>query len=161
MMRGMTLLNPYINLRGKAREALEFYGSVFGGEPDVSTFGDFSMPGIGADEADLVMHGQLDAPGGLTLMVSDAPAGMDLPETSNITISLSGDDQGELQGFWDKLAEGGTVAMPLEAAPWGAHFGQLTDRYGVSWMVNITLPAGGEPAAAEGEPAPEAAPAEV
>ena len=147
-MRGMTLLNPYISFRGTAREALTFYQSVFGGELDLSTFADFSMPGVGADEADHIMHGQLHAPGGLTLMASDTPSSMELAEGSNITISLSGDDQAELQGFWDLLAEGGLVGMPLEAAPWGAYFGQLTDRYGVSWMVNIAA-------------APQAAPGEV
>lgn len=56
---------------------------------------------------------------------------MPLPESSNITISLSGDDEAELRGYWDGLAEGGSVAVPLEAAPWGASFGQLTDKYGV------------------------------
>lgn len=150
----MTLLNPYISFRGTAREALTYYQSVFGGELDLSTFKDFSMPGIDENEADQIMHGQLDAPGGLTLMAADTPSSMDLAEGSKITISLSGDDQDELQGFWDHLAEGGSVGMPLEAAPWGAFFGQLTDRYGVNWMVNIAAPA-------EATPTPEAAPAEV
>ena len=144
----MTLLNPYISFPGTAREAMTFYQSVFGGELDLSTFADFSMPGVGEDEADKIMHGQLEAPGGLTLMGADTPSSMELPEASNISISLSGDDQDELRGFWDKLAEGGTVAMPLEAAPWGDYFGQLTDRYGVSWMVNMAA-------------APQAAPGEV
>ena len=58
-------------------------------------------------------------------------------EVSNITISLSGDETEELRGYFDKLAEGGEIAMPLEQAPWGDYFGQLTDRFGVSWMVNI------------------------
>jgi PhnB protein len=133
----MTVLNPYISFRGTAREAMEFYRTVFGGELDLSTFADFQMPGVGEDEADLIMHGQLEAPGGLTLMGADTPSSMELPEGSNITISLSGDDEAELRGYWDKLAEGGTVTMPLEAAPWGASFGQLSDKFGVSWMVNI------------------------
>jgi PhnB protein len=144
----MTRLNPYISFRGTAREAMEFYQSVFGGELDLSTFSDFQMPGIGEDEADLIMHGQLEAPGGLVLMGADTPRSMELAEGSSITISLSGDDDVELRGYWDKLAEGGTVSMPLEAAPWGDAFGQLTDRFGVSWMVNI---AGSGGAAAETE----------
>jgi len=142
----MALLNPYIGFRGTAREAMEFYQSVFGGELDLSTFSDFSMPGIAEDEADLIMHGQLDAPGGMTLMAADTPRSMELAEGSNITISLSGADGAELRGYWDKLAEGGTVIMPLERAPWGDAFGQLTDKYGVGWMVNI---AGSGEAAAE------------
>jgi PhnB protein len=133
----MTRLNPYISFRGTAREAMEFYQSVFGGELDLSTFSDFQMPGVGEDEADLIMHGQLEAPGGMTLMGADTPSGMELPEGSSITISLSGDDETELRGYWDKLADGGTVTLPLEVAPWGDAFGQLVDKFGVSWMVNI------------------------
>jgi PhnB protein len=133
----MTRLNPYISFRGTAREAMTFYQSVFGGELDLSTFSDFQMPGVGEDEADLIMHGQLEAPGGMTLMGADTPSGMELPEGSSITISLSGDDETELRGYWDKLADGGTVTLPLEVAPWGDAFGQLVDKFGVSWMVNI------------------------
>ena len=144
----MTRLNPYISFRGTAREAMEFYQSVFGGELDLSTFAEFSMPGIADDEANLIMHGQLQAPDGLVLMAADTPRSMELAEGSNITISLSGDDDAELRGYWEKLAEGGTVTMPLEAAPWGDAFGQLTDKFGVAWMVNI---AGSGAAAAETE----------
>ena len=144
----MTRLNPYISFRGTAREAMEFYRSVFGGELTLSTFAEFQMPGIAENEADLIMHAQLEAPGDLTLMGSDTPSSMELAEGSSITISLSGDDDTELRGFWDKLAEGGTVTMPLEVAPWGDAFGQLTDRFGVDWMVNI---AGSGAAAAETE----------
>jgi len=147
----MTRLNPYISFRGTAREAMEFYQSVFGGELDLSTFSDFQMPGIEEDEADLIMHGQLEAPGGMTLMGADTPRSMELSEGSAITISLSGDDQAELQGYWDKLADGGTVAMPLEVAPWGDAFGQLVDKFGISWMVNIAGAGAGAGAAAAAE----------
>lgn len=133
----MTALNPYIAFRGNAREAMEFYQSVFGGQLDVSTFRDFQMPGIGEDEADKVMHSQLATPGGMSFMAADTPASMEVPSGSNITMSLSGDDEAELRGYWDKLADGGQVGMPLEVAPWGDAFGQLTDKFGVAWMFNI------------------------
>jgi len=133
----MTWLNPYISFRGNAREAMEFYQSVFGGELDLSTFSDFQMPGVAEDEAHLIMHGQLEAPGGMVLMGADTPRSIEHPEGSSITISLSGDDDAELRGYWEKLAEGGSVTMPLEVAPWGDAFGQLTDKFGVAWMVNI------------------------
>jgi PhnB protein len=71
-------------------------------------------------------------------MAADTPPGMPTPsEASNITISLSGAEDAELRGYWDKLAEGGRVDMPLGQAPWGDYFGQLTDRFGVGWLVNI------------------------
>lgn len=95
------------------------------------------MPGIAEDDMGKIMHSQLETPGGMVLMGADTPTGMEFTPGSSITVSLSGDDEGELRGYWDHLAEGGTVAMPLEAAPWGDSFGQLVDRYGTSWMVNI------------------------
>ncbi len=136
----MALLNPYLMLRGQAREALEFYKSVFGGELTLSTFGEFQMPDVGPDEANLIMHGQLTTPSGFTLMGADAPASMPGESGSSITISLSGSEADELRGYWDGLAAGGEVTMPLEQAPWGASFGQLVDKFGTSWMVNISGP---------------------
>jgi PhnB protein len=133
-----SLLNPYVNLRGQAREALAFYQGVFGGEVAISTFGEFGMEGVAADQ---VMHGQLDTPKGFTLMVSDAPEGMPGSEGSNITICLSGDDTDDLTGYFQGLGEGGQVTTPLEKQMWGDHYGALTDRFGVDWMVNI---AGGQ-----------------
>ena len=70
----MALLNPYLNFRGQAREAMEFYQSVLGGELTVSTFGDFQMPGVAEDEKDSIMHSQLTTSAGFTLMGSDVPA---------------------------------------------------------------------------------------
>ncbi len=116
---------------------MEFYRSVFGGALEVTTFGDFPMPGIGAEEADKVMHSKLTAPGELILMASDTPESMPLTEGGTITISLGGEDDAELRGYWDKLTDGATIGMPLEVAPWGDAFGQLTDKFGIAWMVNI------------------------
>ena len=134
----MAILNPYLSFRGNAREAMEFYKSVFGGELTVSTFGEFQMPGISADDADKIMHGQLTTPAGFTLMGSDTPEGMPYDDASGgITVSISGDSETELRGYWDGLADGGEITMPLEQAPWGDSFGQLNDRYGTPWMFNI------------------------
>jgi PhnB protein len=133
----MALLNPYISFHDNAREAMTFYQSVFGGDLELSTFGDFQMPGLEEGDQDKIMHSQLTTPSGFALMGADTPPGMDLTEGSSITISLSGDEADELRGYWDKLADGGQVTMPLEVAPWGDSFGQLTDRFGVAWMVNI------------------------
>lgn len=131
-----TSLNPYISFRNNAREAITFYHSVLGGELVVSTFGE---SGIDTDPAaaDNVMHAQLTSPNGLTLMAADTPAGMDLTEGSNIAVSLSGDDEAELRGYWDGLTAGASITVPLERAPWGDTFGMFTDRFGVGWLVNI------------------------
>jgi len=127
-------LNPYLSFNGNAREAMTFYQQVLGGELNVSTFGDYSPDGAGGDG---VMHAQLETPAGFTLMASDIAPGMDeVAPGSNFAVSLSGDDEA-LRGYWDGLADGGTVAMPLEKQMWGDEFGMLTDRFGIPWLVNI------------------------
>jgi PhnB protein len=130
-----SILNPYLGFKDNARQAMEFYKSVFGGDLNISTFGQGGMPHDPA-EANKVMHAQLNAPNGFVLMGSDTPASMGAPR-GNGAISLSGDDERELRGYWDKLSSGGNVMMPLEKAPWGDSFGMLADKFGVSWMVNI------------------------
>lgn len=131
-------LNPYISFDGDAREALEFYRSVFGGELATNTFGEFDAQHA-PDEAEKIMHGMLETDSGFTLMGADVPSGMEYEPGARISISLSGDDAGELHAYWDKLSAGGTVAVPLEAQMWGDEFGMCMDRFGVAWMVNISV----------------------
>ena len=127
-------INPYISFQSECREAVEFYRSVFGGELTLSTFGQFGDSG---PDADKIMHAQLDTPRGYTLMASDTSERMAHQPGSSITISLSGDERDELHGYWDQLAETGTISMPLAKQMWGDEFGMLTDQFGVGWMVNI------------------------
>ena len=137
-------LNPYISFRDNAREALDFYAGVFGGELSIMTFGDSGFAAeAGGDpsEATKVMHGQLTTTSGFTLMAADTPASAEHSPGGNVSISLSGDDEAELTGYWEKLSDGATIIEPLVQAPWGDHFGMLTDRFGVAWMVNISAPA--------------------
>jgi PhnB protein len=131
-----SLLNPYISFKDNSREAMEFYKTVFGGKLDLSTFKDGGMPTEPANE-NLIMHAMLVADNGMTIMASDTPPGMEFKPGSNISISLSGDNEEELRGYWNKLSEGGTIGMPLEKAPWGDTFGMLTDKFGIGWMVNV------------------------
>jgi PhnB protein len=131
-----TRLNPYLSFRTNAREAMEFYKEIFGGELTISTFADLQASQDPAD-ADLVMHSQLESPSGLTLMGSDTPGRMEYRPGNTFSVSLSGDDDAELRGYWEKLSDGGTVTMPLEVAPWGDAFGMCTDKFGVAWLVNI------------------------
>ena len=131
------ILNPYLNFKRNAREAITFYHDVFGGSLNMSSFKEGGMP-IGPEDEDLVMHAQLDGDNGIKLMASDTPPGMDLKVGSNISISLSGSDEETLRGYWDKLSAGGTVTMPLEKAPWGDTFGMCVDRFQTPWLVNIT-----------------------
>jgi PhnB protein len=138
-------LNPYLSFRDNARDAIEFYHSVFGGQLDISTFADMHASEDPAEQ-NKVMHSQLTSPNGLILMASDTPNSMDYTPGDSISVSLSGDaiDQETLTGYYDKLAEGGQVTQPLVAAPWGDYFGMCLDKFGVNWLVNI---AGEQPAA--------------
>ncbi|HEY3611921.1 MAG TPA: VOC family protein [Pseudonocardiaceae bacterium] len=129
-----TRLNPYISFADNARQAMEFYHDVFGGTVSLSTFGEFGTPG---PDADKIMHGMLETDSGYTLMLADTPQGMDYNPGTNISVSLSGDDAAELRRYWEKLSAGGTVSVPLEKQMWGDEFGQCTDRFGISWLVNI------------------------
>ena len=131
-----TRLNPYLTFRDSTRQAMEFYHSVFGGELSMSTFAEMQASEDPAEQ-DKIMHSQLVTEHGLTLMAADLPNSMELTPGNNFAISLSGEDEGELRGYWDKLSEGGTVAMPLDKAPWGDLFGMCFDRFGISWLVNI------------------------
>lgn len=130
-------LNPYLSFKGAARDAMTFYQSVFGGELTISTFAEYQMSDDPAEQ-DLVMHGMLEAPNGIVLMGSDTPSSMEYHAPAGISVSLSGDDAATLTGYWEKLSDGAEVTMPLAQAPWGDSFGALTDKFGISWMVNIT-----------------------
>ena len=128
-------LNPYISFDGDARQAMEFYEQVFGGDLRISTFGEYGQQDTPI--ADKVMHAMLETENGFTLMASDMPPGMAHQPGNDIAVSLSGDDDQELRGYWEKLSDGGSVTMPLEPQMWGDTFGMCTDRFGVAWMVNI------------------------
>jgi PhnB protein len=129
-------LNPYLNFRDDAREAMQFYQRVFGGKLDLATFKDYQASSDPSED-DKIMHAVLDADG-IVFMASDTPSHMEYDPGTNFNMSLSGEDEARLRGYFDKLAEGGTVTMPLEAAAWGDTFGMLVDRFGIRWLVNIS-----------------------
>ena len=135
-----TRLNPYISFTDNARQAMEFYQSVFGGKLTLNTFGEYGAPdGPGANN---IMHGQLETDGGLTLMAADTPPGETHQAGNNFAVSLSGEDAEELRAYWKKLSAGGQVSVPLEKQMWGDEFGMCVDQFGIPWMVNIGPPRG-------------------
>ncbi|QNG17645.1 VOC family protein [Rhodococcus triatomae] len=129
-------LNPYLSFRSSAREAMEFYRSVLGGTLELTTFGEAGITDYPGEEGK-VMHSMLTTDLGLILMGADTPEVMEQTAGTNFAVSLSGDDDPTLRGYWTALAEDATDVMGLDTAPWGDSFGMLTDKFGIPWMVNI------------------------
>ena len=115
---------------------MTFYRSVFGGELSVSRFSEYGASDDPAEQ-DKVMHSMLTTGTGMVLMAADTPNSMDLAVGENVSVSVSGDDESVMRGWWEALGAGGTVTMPLEEAPWGGLFGMCTDRFGIHWMFSV------------------------
>jgi PhnB protein len=130
-------LSPYLNFNGTARDAMEFYHSVLGGDLTITTFAEMGMTG---PDADRVMHGLLETELGYTIMASDLTSDMEYHAPAGFSVSLSGSDGDALRRYWEKLSSAGTITMPLQKQVWGDEFGMCTDQYGVPWMVNISAP---------------------
>ncbi len=129
-------LNPYLSFQENTREAMEFYRTVFGGKLELSTFKELHAS-QDPSEDNMIMHSVLEADNGISFMASDTPSRMEYRAGTNMSMSLSGDNEAELKAYFEKLSAGGMVAMPLEKAIWGDSFGMCTDKYGVQWLVNI------------------------
>ncbi|MYA18371.1 MAG: VOC family protein [Gammaproteobacteria bacterium] len=133
----------YLTFDGNCREAFEFYRSVFGTEFVVlSTFAegpeDMEVPDADKDK---VMHVTLPI-GSNVLMGSDnSPHGPPVVVGNNFSISVDTQAREESDDLIERLAEGGTVTMPMEETFWGSYFGMCTDRFGVNWMVSCDLAA--------------------
>lgn len=134
-----TKLNPYLSFKSNAREAMEFYKAAFGGKLTIGTFKEFNAS-QDPSEDNLIMHAELETPTGLTIMASDTPSRMEYKPGNTFSVSLSGENEAELTGYYNKLSAGGMVTMPLKKAMWGDAFGMWTDKFGVNWLVNINAP---------------------
>lgn len=127
---------PYLFFKGNCKEAMEFYKNAFGGELTVQTMADsppeMQMPDMNPNS---VMHARLVGP--VSLMASDSPKASD--ESAKIELAVNGPaaDEAKMREMFEKLADGGKVTMKLEKMPWGDIYGQLTDKYGIQWMMDI------------------------
>ena len=131
-----TRLTPYLNFKNNTREAMEFYKTVFGGKLQMQTFKE-GQASQDASEDDKIMHSELQAENDMTFMASDTPNRMEYRPGTNFSMSLTGDNETQLSGYFQKLSAGGKITMPLAKAPWGDMFGMCTDKFGVNWLVNI------------------------
>ncbi len=142
----------HLNFRGTARHALEFYATVFDGQAAITTYGDLGMPAE-LPGADKVVFGQVENDGGFRVMAYDIPGQDDADHAltagttrreqgTTITdrtffLSLRGDSLDEVTGYWTALSEGATIIEPLAASAWSPGFGMLTDRFGVTWSLDV------------------------
>ncbi|GAB3550978.1 VOC family protein [Arthrobacter tumbae] len=127
----MTAPQIYVSFPGTAREALNFYAGVFGGELSLHTHEDFSRS---EGTPDAIAHGELN--GVVALAGSDAGAGDKSVRFEGMMLSLLGTaEPAVLHDWFDKLADGGTVVDPLAPKPWGASDGQVIDRHGLHWLI--------------------------
>ncbi|MCK7554253.1 VOC family protein [Chitinophaga sedimenti] len=135
----MLSANPYLNFNGDCKAAFDFYQSVLGGEfTMVMKFSDMPGPHMGPGEENRIMHIGLPI-GGTMVFGSDCSSSMGTATHGNMfSVCIGGDDEAECRRVFNGLSEGGKVNMPFEKAPWGDIFGDFTDKFGVSWMVNCT-----------------------
>ncbi|WP_330173913.1 VOC family protein [Streptomyces sp. NBC_01498] len=130
----------HLNFRGTAREALGFYQSVFGGRIVVVTYRDAGAV-RDESEADRVMWGEVAGDDGFHVMAYDVPSQQPWNRGENsFFVSVRGDRAEEISALWEKLAEGATVVSPLEPAKWAPLYGMLTDRFGVTWVLDVAAP---------------------
>jgi len=142
----------HLNFRGDARQALEFYQSVFGGHLVVNTYADFGMP-TEIPGSDKIVFGLVAGENGFRIMGYDIPGrtegGIATPGSTHrendttvtdqsLFVSISTPTLEELQGYWDTLSTDAIIVEPLAASAWSAGFGMLTDRFGVTWSASVT-----------------------
>lgn len=134
-----TRLSPYLSFDGDAREAIEFYGTVFGVAPDIRTY-DSVGPVDDPVQAKKVMHSQIPVAGVGTLMASDVPPGTTLTDHGSVALSGGPEDSERLHSWFAALSEGAQEVMAIATSPWGDEFGMVTDRFGVGWLVDVAAP---------------------
>lgn len=134
---------PYLTFDGTAEEAANLYRSVLGGELSVMRFGemppDETMP-ISHAWKDKIMHAELAFGDGQTLYLSDIFEGGTVQRGDNMAVHIDVDTEEEVRRFFDGLSEGATITMPVERQFWGAVYGSLIDRFGISWGFHFDLP---------------------
>ena len=129
-------LAPFINFQGRAREAMEFYHRVLGGNLDLQTLNKQGVPKP-ASPGDRISHARLEADGGLIIIASDGHPDYPAKVGDNLAIALGGTDRERLTRIFNDLGEGGRIQMSLAEQPWGSAVGWLKDKFGIGWTVSI------------------------
>ncbi|MBM7563443.1 VOC family protein [Paenibacillus sacheonensis] len=135
-------VDAYLNFNGNCREVVDYYADVFETDkPKFQTFGD--MPAhpdypLPEEAKSMIMHARLTISGS-NVMFSDVFPGMPFTVGNNISLAVVTDDREEIERAFNRLREGGSVAMELQQTPWSALYGQVTDRFGILWQFNLGI----------------------
>lgn len=130
---------PHLNFRGTARQALEFYHSVFGGQLVVVT-NEQAYSAETPEEAQQVKFGQVAGENGFQVMAYDVPASVPYDQGErSFFVSVRGDSAEEIGALWAKLAAGSTVIEPLAPSAFSPAYGMLQDRFGVTWVLDVAV----------------------
>ncbi|WEK04969.1 MAG: VOC family protein [Candidatus Devosia phytovorans] len=133
----------HLNFRGEAQAALEFYQSVFGGQIALVTYaqlGAVEQPG----QEQQIIWGQVESPEGFHIMAYDVRPSQDYAAGVNpVFVSVRGETADEIQGYWDRLADGAAVIQPIGPSGWSPLYGMLKDRFGVTWVIDVAVAHGG------------------
>lgn len=130
----------HINFDGQAREALDHYATVFGGTVTAATYGQ-----MGASQdpawADRIVFGQVTTDAGFRIMAFDVWPDQPYDQGTNaFYVFVHGDDADEVTRYWEALSDGAEVRQPLAPSPWAPLAGQLRDRFGVVWQLDVAAP---------------------
>lgn len=128
-------VTPYFTFNGSAREALNYYKEIFEGEiTNLQTFGeaDFETP---PEMDNRIMHARFQK-GELIIMVSDSFLDREVHPGSTISLALELESPDEIEQYYHRLKEQGTVFMELQDTFWGATFAKVQDAYGITWDLN-------------------------
>ena len=135
----MSTINSYLRFNGNCKEAMSFYKDCLGGELTMQKVGESPMAGNMPQEMqDKIMHATLKTDG-FIIMASDLCDETGLIKGNNVSLMLDCDSEDQIRNTYDRLSEGGNKSHPLEKTFWNALFGDLTDKFGINWLMNYQL----------------------
>lgn len=132
---------PYLSFDGNCAEAMHFYEKTLGGTIKVMMSGS-QVPvqdEMCAAFGDRILNSQLELPGGTMLYGGDCPTHMPYEGIKGVSLTLNFDTVDEGEEIFNILADGGQVFMPYAPTFWAEKFGMVTDKFGVTWVVNGVL----------------------
>ncbi|HFR3265648.1 TPA: VOC family protein [Streptococcus suis] len=132
-------MEVYLVTNGNGLEAIEFYKNALGATVEqINLFKDF-LPDCPAELENYVMNAQFRL-NGQRFMLSDNNPEMPYTVGDNITVALITDDAETAQELYSKLSVDATaINMELQAVPWSPAYGNVTDKFGISWQINAEV----------------------